>query len=104
MHYKLGNFSRGRIYQTRDGRFHYFLTRGEWFNFDLYYSVGPENDFETVSAPIRLETPSKIDHIYVNAARAGGTSTDFVDCYFTGRYSADKNESSPVVRVRVALF
>jgi hypothetical protein len=78
--YLLGNFSRGRLYQTRDGRLHYLLERGEWFHFDLWYAVGGEDDFDTIS-----------DHIFVNAARAGGTPTDFIDIYFTGPYPGQTN-------------
>jgi hypothetical protein len=90
--YRLGNFSRGRLYQTKNGRLHYLLERGAWFAFDLYYATGSENDFTRISEPIRLETPTKIDHIFVNAARTGGTPTEFIDLYFTGPYPGQTNK------------
>jgi len=89
--YLLGNFSRGRLYQSKDGKIHYILERGEWFNFDLYYAVGEENRFDRISEPVKLETPSKIDHIFVNTTRAGGTPTDGIDCTFTGPYPGQTN-------------
>lgn len=90
-HYLLGNFSRGRLYQSKDGRIHYLLNRGQWFQFDLYYAVGEEDRFDQISEPVRLETPTKIDHVFVNTTRAGGTVTDSIDCYFTGPYPGQTN-------------
>jgi hypothetical protein len=90
--YRLGNFSRGRLYQSPDGPLHYFLERGQWFHHDLWYAVGGEDEFDRISEPIHLETPSKIDHIFVNATRAGGTPTDTIDCYFTGPYPGHTNK------------
>ena len=89
--YLLGSFSRGRLYQTPDGRIHYLLTRGEWFNFDLWYAAGDKNQWNVISQPIRLETPSTIDHVFVNSTRAGGTSSAFIDCYFTGPFPGKNN-------------
>ncbi len=85
-HYRLGNFSRGRIHQTPDGRLHYFLCRGEWFNFELWYAVGEANSPALISEPIRLTTPTRIDHVFVNSTRAGGKPAPSIDCYFTGPY------------------
>ena len=75
----------------RGTRTHYLLTRGEWYNFDLWYAAGDENQWDVISQPIRLETPSKIDHVFVSSTRAGGTPTAFIDCYFTGTFPGKNN-------------
>ncbi len=84
--YLLGNFSRGRLHQTPDGRIHYLMTRGQWFKFELWYAVGTADRPETISQPIQLETPTRIDHVFVSSTRAGGTPTRCIDCYWTGPY------------------
>lgn len=91
VHHRVGAFSRGRLYQTPDGRLHYLLTRGEWSNFELYYATGDEECGSPLSEPVRLPTPSPIDHIFVNSTRAGGTPSPEIDCYFTGPYPGRTN-------------
>ena len=90
--YLLGNFSRGRIHQTVDGRIHYLMTRGQWFDFELWYARGDEDRPDRISQPIRLNTPTNIDHVFVNSTRAGGVPDQFVDCYWTGPYPGHTNK------------
>jgi len=88
-HHRLGNFSRGRLHETPDGRLHYFLCRGEWFRFELWYAVGEINDPGRISEPVRLMTPTPIDHVFINSTRAGGKPSNVIDCYFTGPYPGE---------------
>lgn len=90
--YRLGQFTRGRLCETADGRLHYLLTRRDTVGNNLWYAVGEANDFTAITEPIRLETPGPIDHIFVNNTRAGGTLSEGVDCYFTGPYPGKTGE------------
>jgi perosamine synthetase len=89
---RVGQFSRGRLCQTADGRLHYLMTRREEFGSSLWHAIGSEDDYTSLSEPVRLDTPGTIDHLFVNNIRAGGTLADGVDIYFTGPYPGKTGE------------
>jgi hypothetical protein len=91
-HFYLGNFNSGRLYQTPDGRMHYFLTRGRRGDAEsLWYAAGTE-DWSRISEPVPLELPSRFWHFFTNTTRAGGTRAPFVDCYWTGAYRQNSHQ------------
>ncbi len=91
-HFCLGNYNSARLYQTPDGRMHYLLTRGRRGDAEsLWYAAGTE-DWSHISEPVQLELPSRFWHFFINTARAGGTRTPFIDCYWTGAYQQNSNQ------------
>lgn len=100
-HYFLGHFSRGRLHQSKDGRLHFFLTRGEWCNFELWHACAENDKWDAISEPVQLPTPGNIDHVFLNSTRAGGHVGRFVDVYFTGPYPSKKTNEIWYGRLRV---
>lgn len=89
----LGNFNSGRLYQTPDGRVHYFLTHGARnASQSLWYAVGEAGQWGRISEPVQLNTEGEFWHFFVNTQRAGGTCVDWVDGYWTGPLGKNSNE------------
>jgi hypothetical protein len=89
----MGNFNGGRVYETPDGRFHYFLTRGGRSNAEgVWYAAGEDGAWDRISEPVRLDMPSRLWHFFTNTTRAGGTHAPFVDCYWSGPSEQNSNE------------
>lgn len=89
----LGNFNSGRLYQTPDGRLHYFLTFGRRAAAQsLWYAVSEAGQWHCISEPVKLQTGGGFWHFFVNMKRTGGTCVDWVDGYWTGPLGGNSNE------------
>ncbi len=89
----LGNFNSGRLYQTPDGRLHYFLTFGRrGAAQSLWYAVSETGRWDRMSEPMKLDTGGGFWHFFTNIKRTGGTCVDWVDGYWTGPSGGNSNE------------
>jgi hypothetical protein len=92
-HWCLGTYNGGRVVQGVDGRFHYLLTRGRRGKAEeLWYAVGEEGSWGRISAPMRLDLPSRFWHLFLSTVRAGGTRSEVLDCYWTGAYQENSQQ------------
>lgn len=92
-HWCLGTYNGGRVVQGADGRFHYLLTRGRRGKAEeLWYAVGEEGEWGRISAPVRLDLPSRFWHLFLSTVRAGGTRAEVLDCYWTGAYQGNSQQ------------
>jgi len=90
----LGAFTSGRVCQTADGRFHYFLTHGRRGAAEsLWYAAGAPGAWDAIGEPVRLDLPGPFWHAFASATRAGGSSEQDLDLYWTGAYQADSNRA-----------
>jgi hypothetical protein len=92
-HWCLGDYTSGRLFEGLDGRFHYLLTRGRRGQAEqLWYAAGEAGSWSRISAPVRLDLPSRFWHLFVSTTRAGGTGAAGIDCYWTGAYQHNSQQ------------
>jgi hypothetical protein len=93
-HVCLGPFTGGRIQQTADGRLHFFLIEGRRSAARaVYYAMGDAAQPQQISEPVKLSGLGPLWHLFISSRRAGATSANVIDTYWTGPLGANSNEA-----------
>jgi hypothetical protein len=91
--WRLGAFNSGRLYQTPDGRMHYFLTFGRRSAAEsLWHAVSEPGQWDRISQPVQLDTGGGFWHFFTGMRRAGSAVSDSIDGYWTGPIGGNSNE------------
>ena len=92
-HWCLGTYNGARLYQDASGRWHYLLIRGRRGKAEeLWHATGADGAWGRLTAPVRLDVPTRFWHVFANSHRAGGGCEPELDCYWTGAYQENSQQ------------